>query len=151
MPDEIAQSWVDLWASLMTEAPVGDKELEPEAADVAALRADEDLLDRQGRTTYHTVALDAAGEVVAYTDLGTTIHDAGVVFQWGTLVRRDARGHRLGLAVKAANLQLIQRERDDVRRLVTWNAEVNEHMIGVNERFGFRVVARMGEFQKRLS
>jgi len=151
VPDEIAQSWVDLWASLMTEAPVGDKELEPEAADVAAMRADEELLVRQGRTAYHAVALDAAGEVVAYTDLGTTVHDPGVVYQWGTLVRRDARGHRLGLAVKVANLQLIQRERDDVRRLVTWNAEVNEHMIGVNERLGFRPVARMGEFQKRLS
>ena len=30
----------------------------------------------------------------------------------------------------------------------TWNAEVNEHMIGINERLGFRPVERMGEFQK---
>ncbi len=151
VPDDLAPSWVELWASLMTEAPMGDKELEPEAADVDALRADEALLERQGRTVYHTVAVDAGGEVVAYSDIGTTVHDPGTAFQWGTLVRRDARGHRLGLAVKAANLQLVQRERDDIHRLVTWNAEVNSHMIGVNERLGFRAVARMGEFQKRLS
>ena len=71
----------------MTEAPVGDKEIEPEAPEGGsdAMRADEALLDRQGRTAYHTVALDAAGDVVAFSDLGTTIHDPGVVYQWGTL------------------------------------------------------------------
>ncbi len=151
VPDEIAQSWITLWASLMTEAPVGDKELEPEAPDVDAMREDEALLDRSGRTAYHTVALDGAGEVVAYSDIGTTIHDPTTAFQWGTLVRRDARGHRLGIATKVANLQLVQREQDVARRLVTFNAEVNSHMIGVNELLGFRAVARMGEFQKRLS
>jgi GNAT superfamily N-acetyltransferase len=151
VPDEMAQSWTELWASLMTEAPVGEKEIEPESADVDAMRADEDLVERQGRTLFHAVAVDPAGEIVAYTDLAATIHDPGVVYQWGTLVRRDARGHRLGLALKVANLQLLQRERDDVRRLVTWNAEVNGHMIAVNERLGFRPVARLGEFQKRLT
>jgi GNAT superfamily N-acetyltransferase len=151
VPDEIAESWVALWASLMTEAPVGDKELEPEVATVASMRADEDLVLRQGRTLYHAVALDVAGDVVAYTDIATPAHDRSLAFQWGTLVRRDARGHRLGLAVKVANLRLVQSERADLRRLVTWNAEVNTHMIGVNERLGFRPVARMGEFQKRLA
>jgi hypothetical protein len=64
-------------------------------------------------------------------------------------VRRDARGHRLGLAVKLANLRLLQAERPDIEVLTTYNAEVNTHMIEVNERLGFRPVARLGEFQKR--
>ena len=52
--------------------------------------------------------------------------------------RREHRGHRLGVAVKVANLRLLQRERPDITRLTTYNAEVNSHMIGVNEALGFR-------------
>ena len=52
--------------------------------------------------------------MVAYTDIATTVHEPGRAYQWGTLVRGDARGHRLGLAVKVANLRLLQRERPDV-------------------------------------
>jgi hypothetical protein len=63
-------------------------------------------------------------------------------------VRRSARGHRLGLALKVANLRLLQRERPDILSVTTYNAEVNAHMIGVNQRLGFRPVARLGEFQK---
>ena len=33
---------------------------------------------------------------------------------------------------------------------MTFNAEVNEHMIGVNERLGFVPIERLGEFQKKV-
>lgn len=151
VPDEIAQSWIDLSATLMTEAPTGDIEREDETNDLEVMREREAISVKQGRTKYNTIAQDAAGTVVAYTDLAVSSHDVGNVFQWGTLVHRDHRGHRLGLAVKVANLRLLQSERDDQRRVITWNAEVNGHMIGVNERLGFRPTERFGEFQKRLS
>lgn len=150
VPEELVASWARLTSSLMTEAPTGDLDVEPESADPALVRESEALLERQGRRKYNTVALDASGEVVAYTDLATTVHEPGRAYQWGTLVRRDARGHRLGLAVKLANLRLLQAERPDIELLTTYNAEVNTHMIGVNERLGFTPVARLGEFQKRL-
>ena len=104
----------------------------------------------QGRTMYQTVALDASGTVVAYSNLAATKHFPDRAFQWGTLVRRADRGHRLGLAVKAATSSCSSASEPGVRRLHTWNAEVNSHMIGVNERFGFRPVERLGEFQKLL-
>ncbi len=63
---------------------------------------------------------------------------------------RVARGRRLGLAVKVANLRLLQAERPDIEVVSTYNAESNRHMIEVNERLGFRPVARLGEFQRRL-
>jgi GNAT superfamily N-acetyltransferase len=150
VPDEIAQGFVDLASSLMTEAPLGDIEREEETSDLDLARELEAISAKQGRTKYNTVAQDAAGEVVAYTDIAVSSHDVGTAFQWGTLVRRDHRGHRLGLAVKVANLRLLQRERDDLHRVVTWNAEVNGHMIGVNELLGFRPTERFGEFQKRV-
>ena len=150
VPDELLDGWARLVSSLMTEAPVGDLAVEDETADPAIVRESEQLVELQGRRKYNTVALDASGALVAYTDLATTVHEPGRAYQWGTLVRRDARGHRLGLAVKLANLRLLQDERPDIELLTTYNAEVNTHMIGVNERLGFTPVARLGEFQKRL-
>ena len=150
VPDELAEGWVRLAATLGTEAPAGEMHREEEAADVAVLREAEANTARQGRTKYNTVALDPAGDVVAYTDIATTIHEPGKAYQWGTLVRRDHRGHRLGLAVKVANLRLLQAERPDIELLTTYNAEVNAHMVEVNDRLGFAPVARLGEFQKRL-
>ena len=119
-------------------------------ADVALRREAEAQLVRQGRTPYSTVALDAAGAVVAYTEVVATTHEPGKAYQWGTLVRKADRGHRLGLAVKVANVQLLQRERPDLTLVVTWNSEVNSHMVAVNEQLGFEPVERLGEFQKRL-
>jgi GNAT superfamily N-acetyltransferase len=149
VPDQLAEGWVRLESTLVTEAPTGELHREPEAADVAVLREREAMTAQQGRTKFNTVALDARGELVAYSDIATTVHEPDRAYQWGTLVRQDARGHRLGLAVKVANQRLLERERPDVRELITYNAEVNRHMIGVNERLGFVPVARLGEFQKR--
>lgn len=52
--------------------------------------------------------------------------------------------------MKARNLLLVQREHQDLRQLVTFNAEVNRHMIAVNEAVGFHPVARLAELQRRL-
>jgi GNAT superfamily N-acetyltransferase len=149
VPEDLVDDYAAISASLMTEAPTGELDVEPESADVAALREHEALLAKQGRTRYATVALDGTGRLAAYTDLVTTIHEPGRAYQWGTLVRRTDRGHRLGLAVKVANLRLLQRQRPDIAQLTTFNAEVNSHMIGVNERLGFVPVERLGEFQRK--
>ncbi len=117
VPEELVAEIAEMDAALMTEAPTGELTIEPQAADVAALREGEQLLAKQGRTKYSTVALDADGHAAAYTDLVTTIHEPDRAYQWGTLVLRADRGHRLGLAVKIANLQLLQRERPDLRQV----------------------------------
>jgi RimJ/RimL family protein N-acetyltransferase len=154
VPDELVVSWLELSATLMTEAPQGEMEWEDEAVDVAAFRHQEHVLKLQRRERFHTVALDGEGRVVAYTDLVVPSHAREWVFQWGTLVHREHRGHRLGTAVKVANLRSLQGRHPAAdlatRRLVTWNAEVNDHMIGINERLGFRPIARAGELQKKL-
>jgi GNAT superfamily N-acetyltransferase len=155
VPDELAEGWVALSASLMTEAPMGDIEREVETADVAALRAEEAMIAKQGRIKVNTVALappDDSGEreLVAYTDIAVTLHESERAYQWGTLVRGDHRGHRLGLAVKAANLRLLQQTQPQISTVVTYNADVNAPMVAVNERLGFRPVQWLGELQKRL-
>lgn len=148
--DDLLLRYLELSSKLITEAPTGDLDYEDEAVDVEAHRIHEEVFAKQGRTIFTTVALAPDGAVAAYTDLMAPSHDTTHVYQWGTLASREHRGHRLGLAVKVANLRLLQRERPDVTRLTTYNAEVNAHMIGVNEALGFRPVARLGDFQKKL-
>lgn len=150
VPEGLVEEYAALSASLVTEAPVGELDLEPETPDVAAFRAAERVLEQQGRTRYAAVALGPDGHLAGFTDLMTSAHDPGRVYQWGTLVPREHRGRRLGLALKVANLRAFQAARPDVHTVVTYNAEVNAHMIGVNERLGFVPVERLGEFQKRL-
>lgn len=150
VPEELLPGWAELSASLETEAPTGDLAIEATTVDLAAVREAEDLQARQGRRSVNAVALDAAGQVVAYTQLMTTRHEPDRAYQWGTLVRRDHRGHRLGLGVKVAALRLLQAEYPAIGRVITWNAEVNEHMIAVNEALGFVPSERLGEFQKLL-
>jgi hypothetical protein len=58
--------------------------------------------------------------------------------------------HRLGLAVKAVNLRAVQTARSDLRRVITQNAETNDHMVSINDRMGFRPVEVSAEFVKRL-
>ncbi|TIC86310.1 GNAT family N-acetyltransferase [Nocardioides sp. GY 10113] len=154
--EELLVGYLSLAARLFTEAPSGDLEVEDEAVDLEAFRASEEVLAAQGRTAVRTLAVAGDGEVAAYTDLVVPSADTSAVFQWGTLVDPRHRGSRLGLAVKVANLIALQ-ERPDLgggfagRRLVTWNAEVNTHMIAINEVFGFVPVARGGELQKKVS
>jgi GNAT superfamily N-acetyltransferase len=150
VPEELLQGWAEVTSALMTEAPTGEIDREPETPDPAVVREAEDLAFKQGRELYATGALDADGTVVAYTNFGVNTEGSPRAYQWGTLVRPEHRGHRLGLAVKVANLRLLQRERPDLGQVVTWNAEVNAHMIGVNEAMGFVPVERSGEVQKKL-
>ena len=76
--------------------------------------------------------------------------DPGKVFQDDTLVLPRHRGHRLGLALKVANLRAVQRAHPDRRVLHTWNAEENGPMVAVNNAMGFRPVERLGEYQRDL-
>jgi GNAT superfamily N-acetyltransferase len=96
VPEDIVAGFAELVATLVVEAPTGGLEREPESADVGALRRAEELVEKQGRTTYNSAAVNASGEVVAYSNLATLAHDPVNAYQWGTLVRRADRGHRLG-------------------------------------------------------
>jgi GNAT superfamily N-acetyltransferase len=151
VPEDLLQGWAEVTSALMTEAPTGEIDREPETPDPAVVREAEALAFKQGRQLYATAALDADGTVVAYTNFGVNGEGSPRAYQWGTLVRGEHRGHRLGLAVKVANLRQLQRARPDLGQVVTWNAEVNTHMIGVNEEMGFVPVERSGEMQKKLA
>lgn len=150
VPNDIVEDWAFLDAAVDTEAPSGDLDIEPTPPDVDSIRESERLLDRQGRTSFGTIALALDGSAAAYTQLVIS-GDDGNAYQWGTLVRAAHRGHRLGTAVKLANLRMLQHDAPHARAVITYNAESNAHMLAVNTLLGFRPSERMGELQKRLS
>ncbi len=150
VPEDIIDAFGDLVGSLITEAPMGDLDFEPEVFDATRIRADEKVFEASGRTKYTTVAVAPDGSLAAYSELVVPTYDPEHVYQWGTLVRPEHRGHRLGMATKVHNLRCFQAAESGRTRLFTYNAEVNTHMIGVNDAMGFRPVQRLGEFQKKL-
>ena len=66
--------------------------------------------------------------------------------EWGfqelTAVAGPHRGHRLGLLLKLAMLDLLAAREPQVTRIVTMNADGNQHMIAINEQLGFRMLSR---------
>ena len=130
--------------------PHGDLELEAGRKTVEDLDALEEERTRAGRTRVSAFALHQ-GVVVAFTDASVPGGDAEHVDQYGTLVHPDHRGHRLGMAVKCAQLRLLAERFPDRRYIQTSNAEVNAHMVAINAVLGFEVVQVYGDFQKRLA
>jgi GNAT superfamily N-acetyltransferase len=149
IPDELAESFCELLGLLAVEAPTGDLDFEPEVVPVESLRAREKLIAEQGRTVYTSLAIDRDGRAVADSVLAVPADDDENVMQWATLVHREHRGHRLGLAVKVANLRAMQAAHPERKRIWTQNSEVNDHMVSINEKLGFKPVELSLEFQRK--
>lgn len=148
VPDAWVADYVSLGARVMSDAPSGTLELEAGSNEVAPFRESELRQERQGRLSYSAIALHE-GRAVGYTKVSVARSDRSLGYQWGTLVAAEHRGHRLGLALKVANLLQVQEHEPELRSIVTWNAEVNEPMISVNEQLGYVAVQRGGAFEKR--
>src|SRR3712207_7186814 len=63
------------------------------------------MIRRPPRSTLfpYTTLFRSSGKVVGYTEIRVPSHHPGRAYQWGTLVDPAHRGHRLGIALKAAN------------------------------------------------
>ena len=60
---------------------------------------------------------------------------------------RAHRGHRLGLLLKAAMLELLLEREPQLEAIETYNAETNAHMVGINETLGYQVTGRLASWQ----
>ncbi len=148
-PDQWVQGYVDVRQLINEEAPGGDAELENEFWDVVRARVEERQWAAQGRTPQVSIAVSAAGEVVGHTQL-LFPDGSDEVYQWDTLVLPTHRGHGLGLALKVSTMLEAADLLDGRRRVTTYNAAANEPMIRVNAALGFRQVAWVGEYVKKL-
>jgi GNAT superfamily N-acetyltransferase len=152
VPDDLVESLCVLLGQLAVDAPTGTVDFDEEAVSPQRYAEMVATAEAMGRARYETVALTPEPErqVVAQSALAMSLEGSSTVYQWGTFVHREHRGHKLGLATKAVNLRAVQAARDDLTVVTTQNAEANEHMISINERMGFRPIEIAAEFVKRL-
>lgn len=151
-PDE----WVDQYAVLntrmSTDPPLGGLELEEDVWDAERVRTTEKQYEQRGLELLVLAAEHVPTHTLAaFTCFMAVPNKDEFVHQDDTLVIREHRGKRLGMLVKTANLQRLAAERPLVRRVSTWNAEENSHMLAINVALGFRPAGGSGEWQLRLS
>ena len=141
VPQELRQGVCDASNRLILDAPTGDVEFEPESQTVEDYETMLEHLRDTGRTVITAVAVHReTGVVAAYTDLSVPAGDPDIVFQWGTLVLPEHRGHRLGMAVKVANLDELARIAPERRSVQTMNDEQNPWMVQINKDLGFAII-----------
>jgi len=116
---------------------------DPAGWDAARVRAEDRRIAEEGRRFYTVAArADRTGRLVAITQLGVDPLDAGSAFQELTAVAGPHRGHRLGLLVKVAMLELLAAHEPQLTQIVTLTAEDNEHMTAINRELGFEILER---------
>ncbi len=148
-PDEHLVAVAAMRTAMSQDLPLGELDLTPEPWDVERVRTTEQRQADQGFASLTTAARAPDGLFAGYSELLVPAHNPGEVLQEDTLVVRAHRGHRLGAAMKAANLALLAERYPDRARLHTWTAGDNGAMQAVNREFGFRVVEQLHEFQRR--
>jgi GNAT superfamily N-acetyltransferase len=151
-PLEFVPDHCALLQVMSTDEPAGDGERESEEWDEERLRESDELLAERGVRKLAAVAQHVeSGRLVAMTEILVADTVPRQAWQMITVVHPDHRGHRLGLAVKLANLELLAERAPKVELIVTGNASVNAPMIAVNDMMGFEI-AGVGTFwQKHLS
>jgi len=109
--------------------------------DTARVHEAERRIAEMGARHYGVAARDdRTGQLVALTELETDPQTPGWAYQGLTVVARAHRGHRLGLLVKVAMLELLADHEPWLERIITGNADVNEHMIAINTELGYQVL-----------
>jgi GNAT superfamily N-acetyltransferase len=137
-PPEYLEGVCALYTAL-ADAP-HDEAFEPAVWDADRVQRGERRLLDQGTRWHSVVAVaESTGEVAAITQVN--LDDGRPDWGWQeiTAVVRSHRGHRLGLLVKVAMLDLLAQAEPALAHIVTTNAEQNEHMIGVNAQLGYQV------------
>jgi GNAT superfamily N-acetyltransferase/RimJ/RimL family protein N-acetyltransferase len=134
----------------MSDAP-RDAGREPDTWDADRIKATEQEAAARGVHLYSVAARRAdTGEFAAITEVSADPGTPGWGSQGITVVRPQDRGHRLGLLVKIAMLDLVIRHEPGLRRILTGNAESNVHMTRINAELGYKVDAVYHSWQLDL-
>jgi len=149
-PDELVDQVARVHGA-MADAP-RDAGVEPATWDGDRVRHGDKTLVEHGLTGYSIAARhEQSGQLAALTQLCSQPDAPEWGFQQITAVRAEHRGHRLGLLLKLAMLDLLREHQPGVRRIETSNADENAHMIAINEQLGFTITGVRRHWQLDLA
>ncbi|CAN5217764.1 GNAT family N-acetyltransferase [soil metagenome] len=162
-PDYAVHTWVGrtppewladlavLHTRMSTDAPSAGLE-EPEDVWTVERLATYEQNHEAGAALIVTAAAEhvPTGRLVAFTQLEVPRAEGRALFQSDTLVLREHRGHRLGMLLKVANLEKVDDAYPGRPSVLTWNAEENRYMLGVNEAVGFVPIGYEGAWRLDL-
>jgi GNAT superfamily N-acetyltransferase len=139
VPEEFIEQTAAVYAAL-NDAP-HDPDVAPDQWDAQRVRDRiNGLRARYGLRDYVVAARHlASGDLAALTAISVDPAYPAWGFQLITAVTAKHRGHRLGLLIKVGMLEWLATAEPGLERIVTWNAEDNRHMIGVNEALGYTI------------
>lgn len=148
--DELLDDVVRMTAAI-NDAPTDDLDIEDEVFTPERIRAFERAMDGWDRTVYRVVAQHKeSGELSGHSTVGVENDRPEVGWLLDTAVVRAHRGHRLGLLIKIDMLRWLHDAAPVLASIDTWNAESNQHMIGINQQLGYQIIGRTIDYQKPL-
>ena len=149
-PDDELEQLAEM-ASAINDAPTDDLDIEDEVFSADRMRAYETSQLARGQRMFRTFARHRdTGEQAGHSVVLVDEERPQLAHQHDTSVVRSHRGHRLGLLLKTDMNLWLREVQPQIAEISTWNAESNDHMIGVNDAIGYRVMGRELEFQKSL-
>jgi GNAT superfamily N-acetyltransferase len=150
LPDDMLEGMVAVTESI-NDAPKDDLDIEDDVFTPERLRAYEEAQAKSDRSLHRVIArAKDTGELAGHTVVAVERERPHIGEQHDTAVSRDHRGHRLGALLKCAMLLRLREEEPALTQIDTWNAESNNHMIGINEQLNYKIVSRFLIYQKSV-
>lgn len=142
IPEDALARYCDILFQMNT-APREDFEEEDETMTPELWRRMEEM-NRSTRYHLHTLVAvhRPSGVFAGSTSVAADLLDPAQGWQWETVVHPDHRQKGLGRWLKAAMIELIDRERPEMTRIDTENSTTNDAMLGINLAMGFKPISR---------
>jgi hypothetical protein len=135
----------------INDAPLDGLELEDEQFPPERIVAYETAQAARGHVLHRVYARHReTGELAGQTVVAVEGDRPWIANQHDTSVVRAHRGHRLGVLLKTEMLRWLAEAQPQLETIDTWNAQSNDHMIGVNEALGYEILGRSVAYQRSL-